>query len=96
MPKPYRGLPPLQYPFHDRTVIVTRSGCICLGRTCVNASPALSGQPLGISEVDEGVWLATCMIRATSTWRLNAWSPWATPSAPGFCNPCVRNRVSPM
>lgn len=60
-PKPYRGLPPVAYPFHDRTVTVTRSGCICLGNKQVNTSLALSGQPLGISEVDDDVWLATFM-----------------------------------
>jgi hypothetical protein len=30
-PRPYNGLPDLEYPFHDRTVTVTRCGRICLG-----------------------------------------------------------------
>jgi putative transposase len=29
--RPYRGLDDLDYPFHDRTVIVTRCGRICMG-----------------------------------------------------------------
>src|ERR1700682_6153942 len=29
-PRPYNGLPELEYPFHDRTVTVTRCGRICL------------------------------------------------------------------
>src|ERR1700688_5106473 len=28
-PRPYNGLPELEYPFHDRTVTVTRCGRIC-------------------------------------------------------------------
>lgn len=28
----YRGLPPLEYPFHDRTITVTHCGRVCMGR----------------------------------------------------------------
>src|SRR5881275_984749 len=30
--RPYQGLPEIDYPFHDRTVVVTHCGRICLGR----------------------------------------------------------------
>jgi hypothetical protein len=48
----YRGLPPLEYPLHDRDVLVTACGRICMHRKRVNVSTVLAGQRLGIREVD--------------------------------------------
>src|SRR6202051_2100094 len=31
-PRPYKGLPELDYPFHDKTVTVTTCGRICFNR----------------------------------------------------------------
>ncbi len=31
-PRPYTGLPDTDYPLHDKTIVVTRWGRICLGR----------------------------------------------------------------
>ena len=59
--KPYRGLPDLQYPCHDREVLVTACGRICMHRKKINVSTVLAGQRLGITEVDDGIWLATFM-----------------------------------
>ena len=50
----YAGLPELTYPFHDRDVIVTACGRLCLLRKRINVSTVLAGQKLGIKEVDEG------------------------------------------
>jgi putative transposase len=47
-PRPYSGLPELEYPFHDRTITVTRRGRICLGAQKVNLSQAFAGQKVGI------------------------------------------------
>lgn len=58
---PYEGLPPLDYPFHDRDVLVTSCGRICMHRKKINVSTALAGQRLGIKEVDEGIWLVSFM-----------------------------------
>ena len=55
----YQGLPDLEYPFHDRDVLVTACGRICLHRKKINISTVLAGQRLGIKEVDEGIWLVT-------------------------------------
>jgi putative transposase len=44
------------YPFHDRTVRVTRCGRICLGSRKINLSVALAEQLVGIREVDDQVW----------------------------------------
>ena len=59
--KPYRGLPDLEYPCHDREVLVTACGRICMHRKKINVSTVLAGQRLGITEVDDGIWLATFM-----------------------------------
>jgi hypothetical protein len=59
--RPYRGLPNLIYPFHDREILVTACGRICLHRKKINISVVLAGQTLGLKEVDEGIWLVSFM-----------------------------------
>jgi transposase InsO family protein len=58
-PTPYVGLPELEYPFHDRDVLVTACGRICMMRKKINISTVLAGQRLGIREVDDGIWLVS-------------------------------------
>ena len=60
-PRRYGGLPELTYPFHDRDILVTACGRLCLHRKKINISTVLAGQKLGIKEVDEGIWLASFM-----------------------------------
>ena len=60
-PRPYTGLPELSYPLHDRDVLVTTCGRICIYRKKINISTVLAGQRLGIKEVDEGIWIVTFM-----------------------------------
>jgi len=55
-PRPYRGLPDIHYPFHDRTIVVTNCGRICLGKKKINFSTVLAGQAVGIKEVQDGIW----------------------------------------
>ncbi len=50
--RPYEGLPEVQYPFHDRDILVTACGRICMHRKKINISTVLAGQRLGIKEVD--------------------------------------------
>jgi transposase InsO family protein len=57
----YAGLPELTYPFHDRDIIVTACGRLCLNRKRINISTVLAGQKLGIKEVDDGIWLVSFM-----------------------------------
>jgi transposase InsO family protein len=59
--KPYSGLPELTYPLHDREVLVTHCGRICMHRKRVNVSTVLAGQRLGIKEVDDGIWIVSFM-----------------------------------
>lgn len=58
---PYRSLPDLEYPFHDRECLVTACGRLCLHRKKINISTVLAGQRLGIKEVDDGIWLVSFM-----------------------------------
>jgi len=57
----YAGLPDLAYPLHDRDILVTACGRICLHRKKINISTVLAGQKLGIKEVDDGIWLVSFM-----------------------------------
>lgn len=59
--KPYRGLTEPHYPFHDKTVVVTNCGRLCLYRKKINLSVCLAGQAVGIKEVDDGIWLVSFM-----------------------------------
>jgi len=55
----YRGVGELSYPFHDRTVLVTYCGRICIFKKKINLSTSLAGQAVGIKEVDDGIWLVS-------------------------------------
>jgi putative transposase len=49
------------YPFHDRTVRVTRCGRICFGRRKINLSSVFAGQTVGIRAVADQIWLVSFM-----------------------------------
>src|ERR1700730_5117378 len=51
----------LTYPLHDRDVLVTACGRICMHRKCVNISTVLAGQRLSVKEVDDGIWIVSFM-----------------------------------
>ena len=59
--RPYRGLPELDYQFHDRTVTVTTCGRICFNRQKINLSTVFAGQSVGIKQVSEQIWLVSFM-----------------------------------
>jgi putative transposase len=42
-PGSYTGLPDMDYPMHDKTIVVTRCGRICLGRKKINFSQVFAG-----------------------------------------------------
>ena len=58
-PRPYTGLAPLAYPFHDWTGTVTHCGRICYKRRKVNLSQVFAGQDVGVKQVDDHIWLVT-------------------------------------
>jgi hypothetical protein len=51
----------LEYPFHDRTVRITRCGRICIGKRKINLSQTFAGQLVGIREVSDKIWLVSFM-----------------------------------
>jgi transposase InsO family protein len=59
--RPYRGIAEPHYPLHDRTVVVTNCGRLCLYRKKINLSTSLAGQAVGVREVDDGIWLVSFM-----------------------------------
>jgi putative transposase len=59
--RPYRGLPALDYPFHDKTVTVTCCGRICFNRRKINLSTVFAGQSVGIKQVSDHIWLVSFM-----------------------------------
>jgi hypothetical protein len=52
-----RGLPDLTYPLHDRDILATACGRICMH----HKHTVLAGQRVGIKEVDEGIWIVSFM-----------------------------------
>jgi len=50
-----------EYPFHDRTILVTQCGRICMGRRKINFSTVFGGQHIGIREVADRIWLVSFM-----------------------------------
>ena len=57
----YDGIPEPDYPFHDRTVMVTNCGRLCFYRKKINLTTCLAGQAVGVKEVDDGIWLVSFM-----------------------------------
>lgn len=59
--RPYQGLPEIDYPFHDKTLVVSHSGRSCLGRKRINFSTVFAGQAVGIKEVHDDIWPVSFM-----------------------------------
>jgi putative transposase len=57
----YSAPPDPEYPFHDRSVRVTRCGRICIGRRKISLSQSFADQLVGIQEVSEKIWLVSFM-----------------------------------
>lgn len=57
----YQGLPDIDYPFHDKIIVVTNCGRICVGHKKINFSRVFAGQAVGIKEVHDDIWLVSFM-----------------------------------
>ncbi|MFM8758873.1 MAG: hypothetical protein ACKODS_04930, partial [Methylophilaceae bacterium] len=56
-PRPYQGLPDLAYPGADKTVMISNCGKISISRnTKISISRAFANQPVGLIQVDSGIW----------------------------------------
>ncbi len=60
-PRPYQGLLEPDYSFHDQIKFVGTGGHLYFKKTRIRVTEALAGQPVGIKEVDDGVWLVSFM-----------------------------------
>ena len=96
-PRPYTGLPDIDYPLHDKTIVVTRCGRICLGNKKINFSQVFAGQAVGIKEVHDDIWLVSFMIMiwGTSIWRRECLNRSKIRLAQK-CYLCLRYDLSPM
>ena len=96
--RPYEGLPEIDYPLHDRDVLVTACGRICMHRKKINISTVMAGQRLGIKEVDDGIWLVTFMTYDLGYIDLEqkTLQPIDNPHRARGCNPCLRYKMLPM
>ena len=57
----YEGLRDLDYPFHDKSVIITTCGRICFQTRKINLSQVFAGQRVGIKQVEDRLWLVSFM-----------------------------------
>jgi putative transposase len=57
----YKGLPDIDYPFHDKVIVVTNCGRICLGHKKINFSQVFAGQAVDVKEVHDDIWLVSFM-----------------------------------
>lgn len=60
-PREYRGLSEIEYPLHDKTLIVTTCGRVCMNGKKIHVSEVFSGQSVGIKEVNDKIWLVSFM-----------------------------------
>ena len=58
-PRAYESPADPEYPYHDRTLRVTRCGRICIGRRRISLSKVFAGQCAGIRETDDQIWLVS-------------------------------------
>ncbi len=54
-------MPDIDYPFHDKIIVVTRCGRICLGNKKINFSQVFARQAVGIKEIHDDIWLVSFM-----------------------------------
>ncbi len=57
----YAGLPDITYPSFDRTLVISNCGRVCLNRQKIHLSRAFANQPVGLNQVDDGIWSVTFM-----------------------------------
>ena len=60
-PLPYYGLPDIDYPFHDKTIVLSRCGAVAWEARKINSSQVFAGQAVGIKQVHDDIWLVSFM-----------------------------------
>ena len=59
--RPYEPAEDPDYPYHDRTLRVTKCCRLCIGKRKINLSQAFACQLVGIREVADKIWLVSFM-----------------------------------
>jgi len=54
--RPYQGLPDITYPGYDKSLLISNCGRVCLKNLKIHVSRAFANQPVGMKEVDSGIW----------------------------------------
>ena len=54
--RPYQGLPDITYPGYDKSLLISNCGRVCNRKRKVHITRALANQPVGLREVDDGIW----------------------------------------
>lgn len=54
--RPYQGLPDITYPEYDKSLLMSNCGRICISKRKIHITRALANQPVGLNEVDDGIW----------------------------------------
>jgi hypothetical protein len=96
-PGPNHGIPEPHNLFHDRTVVVTSCGRLCLYRKKINLSSSLAGQAVGVKDVNSGISLGISRIRILGYIDLEEklCSPWtALLGRKSYL--CLSNNLLPM
>jgi hypothetical protein len=57
----YKGAQDITYPGSDKTLLVSSCGKICFRKLKISLSKAFANQPIGLKEVDSGIWQAEFM-----------------------------------
>jgi putative transposase len=93
----FEGLPELDYPLHNKIIIVTTCGRICFNTRKINLSQVFAGQCVSSKQVEDRLWLVSFMMMTwdTSMTQNADWNRSTTLSVQN-CYPCLRNKVSLM
>ena len=90
----------MEYPFHDRDILVTACGRICMMRKKIDVSTVLAGQKLGVTEVVDGIWLLSFVHYDMGYIDLDRRQPVrhevVTHVVGTFCYPCLRAVQKPL
>lgn len=46
----------MTYPGYDKILLITNCGRMCLNRHKIHIGKAFANQPVGLTEVDSGIW----------------------------------------
>ena len=94
----YRGLPDLDYPFHDRDIHVTTCGRICTIKKKINSAMCWPAKRSASSKSTTA--FGSSQLHATMIWDISTWNRGpcnhSTTRSARDCHLCLRYNLSPM